>query len=995
MRPNIIKTSLSSALIYALTFFGSAYAVDINIPGFTGTANHTVSSGLSIRSADYDCDLYTGYTYTETNISVGLNTTTRGNGQGCRLTDTNLPYWTDAWGNTASKYNNYHGTQPNADDGSLNFGQGDIFDATQKIFGSITGTTSDGLGVEISYSAAYNPALDLNSPSFKKLTSKAEDEFEQDFSLYDAYVTGSFDTANGGFVDYQIGRFATSWGEATFIPVGANGLVTNALDVSKIRGPGSSIREALMPTEQLTVTTDFDGISVEGYYQLGAEQVQFDPSGSFFGSDFIGTGSGSIYAGGAYDYEIEGGSTCNLSAITSTCDATALATSRSRAGSVLNQLDNAYEDLLDNAAGITLARTQFAVTTMGSAAGDNGLGSDLVDNTVLTAGSAALGIAAGSNVAASTATGAGSEIFYTAGAAGFSASLTALAARDAYGDRQRAGVEILPDAHKHVHARDDGQYGIRLGTYLDDVGTGVDLSFYYANYHSKAPYVRIKGMQNQFAGDYYGLLRAVVTDNFLGAYAANPATAALSGALTTNGGDDLYQAIQDVAYGGTICSAVLAGPVGSATIGALNGDATLTKYTITDQQKALYMDRTFGTTITGEKTLIHNSAGCNTLAAGLDLASGLGGANDTNFALELTAAGIVAAITPLNNATYQFIYPEDNQIFGTSFSTNVGSTTLQGEVSYRPDFPLATPASSQINQISDASGATQMLNWVAYTGLNALGTNTTRGGNNDSTDVSGDTLQALLWATQTATDAAFSDDNAYENLVRDFKRSSLPAISQATVTAGDYFSTPFIEYDVWSVDIGTTTSFTASDPVTQGLGADSAAFLTEIAMVTIDGLDNSNGYVARGGFAASGDAPAKCMGAVGTSMAPAAGTSTVVGLGASIHDGLFGNGGYCEDQPGADETSFSYRLVGTATYNNFNNSRWALSPNFAFAHDPSGYGPSSLGGFVEDKMSLSLGVNATSGGTSLGLSYTNYMGTERVGSGTDKDYITASVSHSF
>ena len=52
---------------------------------------------ISLRSADYDCDLYTGYTYTETNITVGLNTTARGNGQGCRLTDTNLPYWTDAW----------------------------------------------------------------------------------------------------------------------------------------------------------------------------------------------------------------------------------------------------------------------------------------------------------------------------------------------------------------------------------------------------------------------------------------------------------------------------------------------------------------------------------------------------------------------------------------------------------------------------------------------------------------------------------------------------------------------------------------------------------------------------------------------------------------------------------------------------------------------------------------------------------------------------------
>ena len=56
--------------------------------------------------------------------------------------------------------------------------------------------------------------------------------------------------ADGNFVDYQIGRFATNWGEATFIPVGANGLVTNALDLSKLRGPGATIREALMPTEQ-------------------------------------------------------------------------------------------------------------------------------------------------------------------------------------------------------------------------------------------------------------------------------------------------------------------------------------------------------------------------------------------------------------------------------------------------------------------------------------------------------------------------------------------------------------------------------------------------------------------------------------------------------------------------------------------------------------------------------------------------------------------------
>ena len=61
-------------------------------------------------------------------------------------------------------------------------------------------------------------------------------------------------------------------------------------------------------------------------------------------------------------------------------------------------------------------------------------------------------------------------------------------------------------------------------------------------------------------------------------------------------------------------------------------------------------------------------------------------------------------ITPLNYARYQFIYPEDIQTFGMSFNTNVGSTTVQGdELHIRPDFPLATNAGDQINQIVDAS----------------------------------------------------------------------------------------------------------------------------------------------------------------------------------------------------------------------------------------------------------------------------------------------------
>ena len=110
---------------------------------------------------------------------------------------------------------------------------------------------------------------------------------------------------------------------------------------------------------------------------------------------------------------------------------------------------------------------------------------------------------------------------------------------------------------------------------------------------------------------------------------------------------------------------------------------------------------------------------------------------------------------------------------------------------------------------------------------------------------------------------------------------------------------------------------------------------------------------------------------------------------------MFGNGGYCEDNPGAGSTSFSYRVIGSATYNNFANSQWSVSPNFAWSHDPSGYGPSSLGGFVEGRMSLALGLRANKGAVSASLSYVNQLGDAEDNLSIDKDTLAASVSYAF
>jgi len=190
-----------------------------------------------------------------------------------------------------------------------------------------------------------------------------------------------------------------------------------------------------------------------------------------------------------------------------------------------------------------------------------------------------------------------------------------------------------------------------------------------------------------------------------------------------------------------------------------------------------------------------------------------------------------------------------------------------------------------------------MLNWVAFNGLNGLGGSAVSVG-----DATGDGVQLKLGLQVLGATGAYTggDTTAYTTTLRDFKRSSLNPISQATVMAGDYYSTPFLEYDVWSADIGTTSAFNASHPITVGLGADSVVFLTELAMVHIANLDNSSGYVARGGSSESGDSSVKCNGAFGTTNVYTA-TKSVDALGSATVDGLFGNGGYCEDNPGAGE----------------------------------------------------------------------------------------------
>lgn len=118
----------------------------------------------------------------------------------------------------------------------------------------------------------------------------------EDISLLDAYVSYRFDVADMP-ANLRFGREVLSWGESTFIPNGINAI--NPVDVSRLRTPGSELREALKPVPMvsgsLSVTED---LSFDAFYLLAFKKTDIDPRGSYFSTnDLASVGGENVFLG--------------------------------------------------------------------------------------------------------------------------------------------------------------------------------------------------------------------------------------------------------------------------------------------------------------------------------------------------------------------------------------------------------------------------------------------------------------------------------------------------------------------------------------------------------------------------------------------------------------------------------------------------------------------------------------------------------------------------
>ncbi len=176
----------------------------------------------------------------------------------------------------------------NADDGNLNYPKGwasQVFKGTHDLE-----LRYKNFGAFIRGTYFYDAENKDSARARTTLSDDALDRVGSDAQWLDMYVRGHFDIA-GRSLDVRLGRQVLSLGESTFIPNGIN--VINPVDVSRLRVPGSELREALLPVNMVKAATSLtDTLSLEAFWLLEFRRTEIDPAGTYFSSNDFATRGG-------------------------------------------------------------------------------------------------------------------------------------------------------------------------------------------------------------------------------------------------------------------------------------------------------------------------------------------------------------------------------------------------------------------------------------------------------------------------------------------------------------------------------------------------------------------------------------------------------------------------------------------------------------------------------------------------------------------------------
>jgi uncharacterized protein DUF1302 len=485
-------------------------------------------------------------------------------------------------------------------------------------------------------------------------------------------------------------------------------------------------------------------------------------------------------------------------------------------------------------------------------------------------------------------------------------------------------------------ASDSGQYGAALRWYAEDLNS-TEFGFYFMNYHSRLPIVSQRTLAPVIGITTVGAGTTALSRQIQTAGCAT-ALGLGTGGVSPTGGAFGTAAIGNPSLAGgaatgttEIAGGQILDPLGllsttnangialAATIDAIaagvniGGGAGVNGFT------------TAGQAVTGAAPTLRKMAQINCFLALAQSAAPVGFAPTSvgglSNALPLLSTGSELLAINFQSELF-FEYPEDIKLIGASFNTTVGDWGVQGEVAYRHDAPF------QLDTDSITIGAAAA-NCAFATGDVALG--------------------------------------GFEPLVN---RGTSCAGSLASGGIVGQEINGFTREEAVNFDIGTTATYTNSNPLVGALGADIGILLTEVgAMLVPDVPDEGDFSVAQWGNVCT------------------SGSDLPLG-------GLLS----LDNRQGCRPTQFSYGyvLVGILQYNNAFGTPITLSPQIAWSHDVKGNSPAPMSNFREGRKRVSLAVNGSYQNTWRGgISYVNSFGNEKYSNTGDTDFVSINLSYSF
>ena len=280
-------------------------------------------------------------------------------------------------------------------------------------------------------------------------------------------------------------------------------------------------------------------------------------------------------------------------------------------------------------------------------------------------------------------------------------------------------------------------------------------------------------------------------------------------------------------------------------------------------------------------------------------------------------------------------YPEDIKMYGFSFNTTLGTWGVQGDVTYRPNQPVQLDT----DQLTIAA-----LNKTCL-------------------------FHGILGATTMSSLAA-----------RDTYGASCGDLG---VGATSQDISGYERTDIYTAQVGTTATYSASNPLIALTGADLGILVTEVGAMyapdvpqPFDGgstIDATSGNVL--------DLTRRWA-----NVCASGGTDLPLGGFLAL-----------ASRQGCRPTSVSwgYVLLGQLQYNNAFGTAVTLNPTVAWSHGVNGNSPAPLSNYREGAKSVSLQLNGSYQNWRAGISYTNFLGNEKYANNVDQDFVSANISYAF